>query len=141
MKIRFAGKLTIFVLLLLSAATVAGIRSEQSVGPIRFSMTVDPSVQAEPVSGRILLLVSHTEKFAPGINGTPVFGANVVDWKPGERAYVDESAMGHPVRSIRDLPEGEYFVQGWLNVYTACGIATRVAARRTNRRNRGGVGA
>ncbi len=43
-----------------------------------------------------------------------------MDWKPGERAYIDESALGHPVRSVRDLPEGEYFVQGWLNVYTTC---------------------
>jgi hypothetical protein len=52
------------------------------------------------------------------MNGTPVFGVNVNDLEPGDQAYVDETAFGYPVRSLREVPEGEYFVQAWLNVYT-----------------------
>jgi enterochelin esterase-like enzyme len=52
------------------------------------------------------------------MNGSPVFGKNVDDLRPGDRVYVDETAFGYPIRSLRDIPEGEYFVQAWLNIYT-----------------------
>ena len=87
-------------------------------GPVRFSVSIDPAARAEAASGRLLLLVSRTERFAPGVNGTPVFGRNVEGLKLGDTAVVDETAFGYPVRSLADLPEGDYFVQAWLNVYT-----------------------
>jgi hypothetical protein len=84
----------------------------------RFEVSIDPAIRAEAADGRILLLVSRTEKFSPGPTGTPVFGLDVDGLKPGAKAVVDERALGHPVRSLRDIPRGEYFVQAWLNVYT-----------------------
>ena len=41
--------------------------------------------------------------------------------RPGARREGRSStrrAFGYPVRSLRDIPAGEYFVQAWLNVYT-----------------------
>src|SRR5512142_3336676 len=71
-----------------------------------FEVTIDPAVRSEAASGRLLLLVSSNGKFRPGPTGTPVFGMNVDDWKPGPGtpAVVDANALGHPVRSLRDLP-------------------------------------
>lgn len=83
-----------------------------------FEVTIDPFVSGQPLSGRVILLLSRTEKFNPRPNGTPVFGMNVDDLAPGVPALIDETAFGYPVRSLRDFPPGEYHVQAWLNVYT-----------------------
>lgn len=114
-------KTKISILVLFSALIVTAVfavRSGPATALIRFAVSIDPAVRTEAVSGRILFLLSRTEKFNPGMNGTPVFGKNVEEMKPGARAYIDDTAFGYPVRSLRDIPEGEYFVQAWLNVYT-----------------------
>jgi enterochelin esterase-like enzyme len=120
----FTGKnsnwtLPLLILMPVTAVAALGIVPfEKPAGAIKFAITVDPAVRAEPVSGRILLLLSRTGSFRPGINGTPVFGLNVDDLKPGARIYLDENAFGYPVRSLREIPEGNYSIQVWLNVYT-----------------------
>jgi enterochelin esterase-like enzyme len=110
--------------LLLSGFAAAAVSAALAVRPdspppaVSFSVSVSPAARTEPVSGRILLLVSRTERFSPGINGSPVFGLNVDDLRPGDRVLVDDRAFGYPVRRLSEIPEGEYFVQAWLNVYT-----------------------
>ncbi len=84
----------------------------------RFAVSVDPGARKMPVSGRIILLLSRTESFDPNVNGTPIFGVNVDDLTPGNATFVDETAFGYPVRSLAAIPEGDYFVQAWINVYT-----------------------
>jgi enterochelin esterase-like enzyme len=114
-------KTKISILILFSALIVTAVfavRSSPAAAPTRFAVSIDPAVRTEPASGRILFLLSRTEKFNLGMNGTPVFGKNVDELKPGARAYIDGTAFGYPVRNLRDIPEGEYFVQAWLNVYT-----------------------
>jgi hypothetical protein len=46
-----------------------------------------------------------------------VFGLTVDGWRPGEPAVVDASAWGYPVRSLKEVPPGEYTVQAVLNRY------------------------
>jgi hypothetical protein len=46
-----------------------------------------------------------------------LFGLDVNGLKPGEAAVVDASALGYPVRSLGQLPAGDYQVQAVLNVY------------------------
>ncbi len=116
------NKLSLLILLpVLFVTTIFAIRSGSAsglaAGSIRFAVSIDPAVRAEPASGRILFLLSRSEKFNPSMNGTPVFGKNVDDLRPGDRVYIDEAAFGYPIRSLRDIPEGEYFVQAWLNIY------------------------
>ena len=110
--------ITLSLILCLAAACLFSACSAGPRGYTTFEITIDPSVRSEAASGRVLLLISKTEKFSPGPTGTPVFGLNVDDLAPGAKAIVDETAFGHPVRSLRDIPPGEYFVQAWLNVYT-----------------------
>ncbi|MFC1562226.1 alpha/beta hydrolase-fold protein [candidate division KSB1 bacterium] len=83
-----------------------------------FEISVDQSVKSEPVSGRVILMFSRTEEFRTGENGIPVFGVNVNDLRPADHAVVDETVLGYPVKSLMDIPEGDYFVQAYLNVYT-----------------------
>ena len=112
--------LALSLLLTLGFVALTGLAAPPSPpqAAARFAISFDPAVRAEAADGRILLLVSRTDRFSPGPTGTPVFGLNVEGLKPGAKAVVDEKALGHPVRSLRDLPPGEYFVQAWLNIYT-----------------------
>jgi len=110
---RSKSAILILVILSLAWACTAGPR-----GYTKFEVAIDPSVRSEAAAGRVILLLSRTEKFSPGPNGTPVFGLNVDGLAPGAKALVDETSFGYPVRSLRDIPAGEYFVQAWLNVYT-----------------------
>lgn len=83
-----------------------------------FEIELGAEVSAAPVTGRVLLLLSRTERFSPGENGTPVFGLNVEQLAPGESVTLDAGALGHPVRSLREIPAGEYYAQAYLHVYT-----------------------
>ena len=46
-----------------------------------------------------------------------VFGVTVDGLKPGQGTVVDGSATGYPIRSLKDVPAGDYTVQAVLNVY------------------------
>jgi hypothetical protein len=46
-----------------------------------------------------------------------VFGMTVDGWQPGQPAVVDARAWGYPIRSLKDVPPGEYTVQAVLNKY------------------------
>jgi len=46
-----------------------------------------------------------------------VFGLTVDGWQPGQTARLDATDWGYPVRSLKDVPAGDYFVQVVLNKY------------------------
>lgn len=83
-----------------------------------FAVSFDPAVRGETVSGRVLLMLSRSDRFRPSENGTPIFGVNVDDLEPGQSTFIDTGVLGYPVASLADLPAGEYWVQAYLNVYT-----------------------
>ncbi|MGD0734251.1 MAG: alpha/beta hydrolase-fold protein [Terracidiphilus sp.] len=88
-----------------------------------FSVTFPKEVSAKPLDGRVLLLLSTdpTDEPRNQIDDTPrsqlVFGLTVDGLKPGQPAIVDGSAFGYPIRSLKDVPPGEYTVQAVLNKY------------------------
>jgi hypothetical protein len=102
---------------LIVVAAVCALAWGQS-GTTTFSISFDPSLGNEPLSGRIILMLSRTQQFLPTETGTPFYGVNVDDWKPGAAAVIDATAPGYPIKSLRDLPSGDYYVQAYLNVYT-----------------------
>lgn len=89
-----------------------------------FSVTFPKEVSAQALDGRLLLVLSTDPSDEPRnqIDDTPrtqmVFGLTVDGWKPGTAAAVGAGAWGYPVRSLKDVPAGEYFVQVVLNKYT-----------------------
>jgi hypothetical protein len=107
-------KRTLLALLLLAPVAAAA----QS-----FIVTFPTKLSSQPLDGRLLLVLSTDPSDEPRnqIDDTPrsqiIFGLTVDGWKPGEPAKVDETAWGYPIRSLRDLPAGDYFVQVVLNKY------------------------
>ncbi|HUU39134.1 MAG TPA: alpha/beta hydrolase-fold protein [Candidatus Desulfaltia sp.] len=108
----------LFLILITTSLMGPAFPAAEPPAPVRIAVSISPAVQPAPVSGRILLLLSRTERFNPGVNGTPVFGLNIDDLEPGVPVAVDDRAFGYPVRRLSETPEGEYFAQAWLNVYT-----------------------
>lgn len=88
-----------------------------------FTVTFSKDLSAQPLDGRLLLLLSNDASAEPRmqIDDSPrsqmVFGLTVDDWQPGQAATVDASAWGYPIRSLKDVPPGEYTVQAVLNKY------------------------
>ncbi len=90
---------------------------------ISFAVSYPASGSKEPLDGRVLLLISTDNAQEPRfqISEDPttqqVFGIDVNALKPGEEALVDAGAFGYPVRSLSQLPAGEYWVQALLHRY------------------------
>jgi Putative esterase len=88
-----------------------------------FSVSFPKEVSAQPLDGRLLLLLSNDSSDEPRnqINDSPrsqmVFGLTVDGWKPGQPAVVDAGSWGYPIRSLKDVPPGDYYVQAVLNKY------------------------
>jgi len=107
-----------FVLL---AATFMSLISSASAQSFKVSFPRERS--AKPLDGRMLLLLSTDPSAEPRmqIDDTPrsqmVFGVTVDGLAPGTAATVDAEAFGYPMRSLKDVPPGEYTVQAVLNLY------------------------
>ena len=91
-------------------------------GP-RFSVSFSKVQAEQPIDGRLLLLLSTDPSAEPrfqindSVRTQMVFGMDVDAMLPGQAVMVDESAFGYPVRSLRDVPAGEYYVQAVLHRY------------------------
>jgi hypothetical protein len=88
-----------------------------------FSVSFPKSWSDKPLDGRILLILSTDASEEPRmqINDTPktqiIFGVDVDGMQPGQARIVDASAAGYPIKSLRDVPPGEYLVQAVLHRY------------------------
>jgi hypothetical protein len=88
-----------------------------------FSVTFPKEVSAQPLDGRLLLVLSTDPSDEPRnqiddtVRSQIVFGMTVDGWQPGQTAVVDATAWGYPIRSLKDVPAGEYTVQAVLNKY------------------------
>ena len=90
---------------------------------LRFRISFPPSSSAQPLDGRLLLLLSNNDKSEPrfqiteDLNTQQVFGVDVDGWRPNEWTTIDASAFGYPRRSLADVPAGTYWVQAVLHKY------------------------
>jgi hypothetical protein len=91
-------------------------------GP-RFSISFPESASKAPLDGRLLLLISTDNTKEPrlqiseDLTTQQVFGIDVDGLKPGQAATVDAAALGYPVRTLSQVPAGEYWVQALLHRY------------------------
>src|SRR5262245_44143444 len=90
---------------------LAGVASAQS-GP-RFEITYAAAKGPGPFDGRLLLLVSTDPSEEPrrqisdtGLKTQLVFGIDVDGWRPGQKAVIDNSVLGFPLDSLKDVPAG-----------------------------------
>ena len=98
------------------------MKATSPTGP-RFTISFPESASKEPLDGRLLLLISTDNSKEPrlqiseDLSTQQVFGVDVDGLKPGRPATIDSSALGYPVRSLLQVPPGEYWVQALLHRY------------------------
>jgi len=116
----FFPLLFIFALALFAGLTAAADREECR---LRFGVSFAAERSKDPIDGRMLLLISADGSAEPrfqvsdGPRTQLVFGIDVDGLKPGEEAVFDKTAFGYPLRSIADIPPGDYLIQGLINRY------------------------
>ncbi|MDA7979931.1 MAG: hypothetical protein MPJ50_14275 [Pirellulales bacterium] len=94
-----------------------------SVVSPRFHISLPASLDARPLNGRLLLLLSTRERGEPRFqitddpNTQQAFGINVDDWRPGTAQTIGGDVLGYPVKSMDQLPAGKYRVQALLHKY------------------------
>src|ERR1700691_818401 len=109
---------------ILAAVTVLGaICPAEAATATVFSVSFPRTRSDKPLDGRILLILSTDPSAEPRmqINDTPktqiIFGVDVDGMQPGQAQIVDASAAGYSIKSLRDVPPGEYYVQAVLHRY------------------------
>jgi hypothetical protein len=89
---------------------------------LRFKISFPSSTHSEPITGRAFVMISRTNEKEPrlqfGRTGVPFFGRDIEKVAPGKTASIDETDLGSPVASLREIPAGDYYVQGFINVYS-----------------------
>ena len=87
-----------------------------------FAISFPSSAHAGPITGRVFVMISRTNDREPrmqiGRLGVPFFGRDVERLAPAQAATIDATDLGTPVESLREIPAGDYFVQGFVNVYS-----------------------
>jgi len=118
-------KLKTFKLTLLTFAALA----LPCLAAQRFEISFPKERSASPLDGRVLLLISTSEKPEPRFQisftaeSQQAFGVDVDQLAPGAAAIVDSSALGYPRESLHDIPAGDYYVQGLFNIYETFHLA------------------
>jgi hypothetical protein len=112
------------ILSILTAVTMLGaICPAGAATATVFSVSFPKSRSDKPLDGRILLILSTDASEEPRmqINDTPktqiIFGIDVDGMLPGQTRIVDASAAGYPIKSLRDVPPGEYYMQAVFHLY------------------------
>lgn len=88
----------------------------------RFEISFPASVRSEAITGRVYVMISRTAEKEPrlqiGRTGVPFFGRDIELLLPGQTALIDETDLGSPVPTLREIPPGDYYVQGFINIYS-----------------------
>ena len=90
----------------------------------KIEISFPASVHGGAITGRVFVVVSTKDKPEPRItagswgDSGPLFGVDVNGLAPEQAAVIDASTPGSPVRSLREIPAGDYYVQAIMNIYT-----------------------
>ncbi len=112
---------------LLAAASIAGgthAAALQQAASTRFEISFPASVRSEPTTGRVFVTITRDSTSEPRLQSgswyrnAPLFAVDVDRLAPGKPAVIDGGTPGYPVKSLREIPAGDYWVQGLLNLYT-----------------------
>lgn len=87
---------------------------------MKFEISFPGSVRAEPITGRLFLIVTRNGDSEPRTQlfDVPLFATGVSQLAPSASAVIDATSPGYPVASLAEVPPGDYHVQALLNVYT-----------------------
>lgn len=90
-----------------------------------FQIKFDSDAHQEPITGRVFLILSKKDSPEPRIQAgswrtseTLLFAIDVDQWQPGQAKTIDSTTLGYPLKSMAEIPPGDYYAQGLVNVYT-----------------------
>jgi hypothetical protein len=89
----------------------------------QITVSFPAGVSSKPLDGRVLLLLSTDGAQEPRmqVDDSPrsqiVFGTTVDGLAPDQAITITNDAAGYPIRSLDQVPAGDYYVQAVLNVY------------------------
>ena len=101
----------------LVAGVCQGVLSAQ--GP-RFEISIARNVRAEPVTGRLIVVIAKNREPEPRYqispSGAAMAAVDLEQAAPGAVTIIDGNALGYPA-SLSDVPAGKYWAQAIINVY------------------------
>jgi hypothetical protein len=103
-------------------AATASIPS-RAAAQARFEIVVPAALRREALTGRAFIFLARDSVPEPRLQGggmvsVPFFGVDVEGLTPGTAAAIDRTALGYPLRSLDQLPPGDYYAQALVSVYT-----------------------
>lgn len=113
----------VFLSITLASVVAHAKASPQARGDApRIEVLFSKDARAEPLTGMVYVAISRDNRRAPieqtSPTGVPLFSRFVERLAPDSAIAITADDRGHPVRSLRDLPAGEYWMQPFVNVYT-----------------------
>ena len=100
------------------------LRAQSSNSKLKFEISFPSAIHSESVTGRVFIMISGNDAREPRLqagswrNSVPFFGVDVESFAPGETVVIDQNVLGYPPKSLSEIPEGDYFVQALVNIYT-----------------------
>jgi hypothetical protein len=116
------NRLTFYALsLFLLLAVVSGCVGKKEKG-LQFEISFPGSIHKDSITGRVYVMISENKnrepRFQIGPNGVPFFGKDIRNLQPDSSVIIDRKDFGYPLENISELPPGDYYVQGFVNIYT-----------------------
>ncbi len=115
-------RLTILAAFTVSLIAVTVPAAGQDPSKTRFEVVVPETINANALTGRAYVMIARTDSREPrlqiGRTGEPFFGRDFEGLPGGAATIIDGTDLGWPVERLADLPDGEYYVQGFVNVYS-----------------------
>ena len=97
---------------------------------IKFEIDYSEKFQEDGFDGRLLLMISNNNRFEPRFqindshNTQMIFGVDVESWDANKKIVIDSEAIGYPIKSTKEIQEGEYYVQAFLHKYETFNLST-----------------
>src|SRR5581483_6861923 len=108
--------LIFFSIMVCFASTPAGASGA------RFEVSFPAATHSQPITGRVFVFVTRHPDPEPRLqefgDHALLFGKDVNELKAGQPVFITENTLGYPLKSLAEIPAGDYYVQGVLNVYT-----------------------
>ncbi len=124
---RWLNKKTFFILTLIIVISVVFLNEscqKDKTPKLQFKLSFPSSIHTEAVTGRVFVVITKSGLEEPRLqagswmNSVPFFGKDIDQMKPGEVVVIDNSVLGFPPKCLSEIPAGDYFVQGLINIYT-----------------------
>ncbi|HEY2390497.1 MAG TPA: alpha/beta hydrolase-fold protein [Candidatus Angelobacter sp.] len=99
------------------------LSASAAASSISFKITLSAR-EPQPIMGRLFIIIARANDPEPRLqvggwrSKTELIGGDIDGLAPGGTATIDAVALGFPLKSVRELPAGDYYVQALFNVYT-----------------------